>query len=346
MRAMNSSTTLKILAGDVGGTNTRLAVFNLEPSGRLVQQGEPTRYRNREYKSLADIVGQYVASAPRLDAACFGLAGPVASRRVTLTNVHHWPVIDADELAGVIKLPDTSRLTLVNDMVAHSAAIEAVELSFPDQISPIRDVPARAKATRAIVMPGTGLGIASMIWDERVGAYQPQPSEGGNLDLPARDEFQTKLVDSLRIHMRQKGERSVFREAAISGPGLRAIYACLKNPANPDVESAPPAEKLRELESSDALAKQTLDTFVSLLGALCGNVAVDYLPFGGIYVAGGIANSLADRLRSPMFVEPFLQTGPIKYDSLLKSFRVSLISFEDTGLVGAAGYKSRRMEIA
>ena len=161
------------------------------------------------------------------------------------------------------------------------------------------------------------------------------PTEAGHADLAARDANVRGLIDSMQEVL---GTNVVTREHLISGPGLRAIYACLKNPATPDVVAAPRPESLAASEATDPLAKRTLDVFTQLLAELCGNGAFGYLTTGGIYLAGSIANSLRKRLQSPLFATPFEETGPPTLRGLIRSIPVRLVTFEETGLLGAATY--------
>lgn len=339
---MMPQTSLRILAGDIGGTNTRLSLWTADDAqgDGLRQIGEPAKFKNAGTRSLDDILKHYLASlkldAPLTD-ACFGVAGPVDGRRVQMTNIRAWPTVDADALADRLNIDTARRVNLINDMPAHAASLSAVADVRPDACLPLRQGTARRTGTQAIVMPGTGLGIGASVWDERGSLHRPIPTEAGHADLPTRDRVTTELVESMRrFHPESSG--IVTREHVISGPGLRAIYACLARPSDPTLDGVPPAETFKDREATDPIARQTLDIFARLLGELCGCVAFDYLATGGIFLAGSIATSLRDRLAGPPFDDAFTRSGPPNLRPLIAGVPVTLVTYADTGLLGAATY--------
>ena len=173
-----------ILAGDIGGTNTRLAVFDdAGPSGGRLRPVVERSYLNAGRGGLESLLAAFAAEvggagdADRIDAACFGVAGPVEARGVALTNLP-W-TIDADSVAGHLRVPP-ARVTLVNDMVAHGASTADLSPAEIDAIQTGRPDPA---GTRAILMPGTGLGVGGMAYDAAAGHVRPFPSEGGHVDF-------------------------------------------------------------------------------------------------------------------------------------------------------------------
>ena len=329
---------MRILAGDIGGTNTRLSLFDRDdatPDAPLRPLGPPAKFKNADFESLDAILAAHADRGQDITDACFGIAGPVEGRSVRLTNIAHWPTVNADDVARRLTIDESHRVNLINDMPAHAASLSTIERDYPDHVVPLLDGVARPGGTKLIVMPGTGLGIGMLVWEARAGIHRPTPTEAGHADLSARDASTRALIDSMKIVL---GEDVVTREHLISGPGLRAIYACLKEPAAPDVAGTPKSEAIGASESSDPLARRTLDTFAQLLAELCGNSAFSYLATGGIYLAGSIANSLRQRLRSPAFSGPFVQTGPPSLRELIRSIPVKLVTFEETGLLGAATY--------
>jgi glucokinase len=332
---------MRILAGDIGGTNTRLAVYEVDGHhGEPVLTAAPSKYKNVDHPSFDAILQTFLASqkTPLTD-ACFGLAGPVEGRSVTLTNVPRWPAIDADAIANRCGIANAKRVTLLNDMPAHAASIEAIEEHFPEQIVTLRAGHSRPKGARCIIAPGTGLGIGGMIYDDAGGFHRPFPTEGGHQDLPARDAAEWQLIESMRVLCAKEGLGRVTRELVLSGPGLRSIYACLRDPKSPTLDGVPSGESLASLDGKDELATRTLDTFASLLGATCANLAFGFLATGGVYVAGGIANStLRSRLASRIFLDAFEQSGPASLRSLIATIPVKLVTYEDTGLLGAASH--------
>lgn len=327
----------KILAGDVGGTNTRLSVWTLE-SKQLKQIGQPVRFKNADYKSLTEIVTSFASDQGLFTDVCIGIAGPVDDRQVKMTNIKHWPEIRADELAGALRIEEKSRVNLLNDMPAHAWSLQAIEDSMTNELKIINEGRVRAQGTRAIVMPGTGLGIGFMVWDERLKAHRPMPAEGGHEQIPARSDEERTLFDSMRRLVSRDGQTSLTREMLVSGPGLRSIYACLREPANPQLDDVPRAEDFIRLERTDRVAKKTLDLFVSMLAGICADSAFGYLATGGVYLGGSIVRTLTGRIQSPGFMDVFKSSGPVSLRSLIDSIPVKLVCMEETGLLGAASY--------
>ena len=337
---------MRILAGDIGGTNTRLSIWERDDANRDAtpkQVGEIRKFKNGGIASFADVLKEYLATldpdvVTGITDACCGVAGPVDGRRVKLTNIPHWPEIFADAIAKTLNIAHTHRVTLINDMPAHGSSLASIEKIAPDHIIDLRGGAEKAGGMRAIVMPGTGLGIGMMVWEKAGGVHRALPTEAGHMDLPARDAKTSALIESMRKIF---PGQTISREHVISGPGLRAIYACLKNPASPDLASAPAAETFVTIEGTDPIAKQTLDTITVLLGELCGNVALGCLATGGIYLAGSIAlKSVRPRLSTPLFKDAFAATGPASMREVIAAVPVKLVLYEETGLLGAATYAS------
>lgn len=329
---------MRILAGDIGGTNTRLSLFDRDdahPDAPMIPVGPPTKFKNADFPSLDAILERFAHHGEGVTDACFGIAGPVEGRSVKLTNIAHWPAVHADDVARRLAIDEPHRVNLLNDMPAHAASIASIEAQYADHVLPLRGGTSRPTGTRIIAMAGTGLGIGMLIHDPKTGIHRPVPAEAGHADLPTRDADMRALVDSMRELL---DVDVVTREHAISGPGLRAIYACLSNPASPDLAKVPRAETFGEIEANDPVARRSLDLFARLFGELAGNAALEYLATGGIYLAGSIANSLRPRLASSTFRDAFARTGPTTMRSLVESIPVRLITFEETGLLGAATY--------
>ncbi|HQY88572.1 MAG TPA: ROK family protein [Tepidisphaeraceae bacterium] len=330
-----STPNLKILAGDVGGTNTRLSVWTIE-SKKLTQIGHPVRFKNVDYKSLCEIVTNFGSDQGLFTDVCIGIAGPVDERRVRMTNIAHWPEVTADDLAKALRISDAHRVNLLNDMPAHAWSLQAIEDSMPEQLKVINAGNVRPKGTRAIIMPGTGFGAGFMVWDEHLKAHRPMPAEGGHEQIAARNDEETALFASMRTFVAREGQTSLTREMLVSGRGLRAIYACLRDPKNPTLDEVPKSEEFVKLERTDRVAKKTLDMFVNMLAGICGDAAFGYLATGGLYLGGSIANSLADRIQSPLFQDVFKTSGPTNLRQLIGSIPVKLVCFQETGLLGAA----------
>jgi len=317
-----------ILAGDIGGTNTRLGLFE-QRGGRLVVVAAST-YPSREHDSLADIVAKFVAEhRPRVAAACFAIAGPVSKGRVATTNLA-WTV-DAGHLARLLGLGDVQ---LINDLEAIGHGLAGLA---PDDLVTLNPGAAGAEGNRAIIAAGTGLGEAGCFWDGR--AHHPFATEGGHTDFAPRDALEVEL-----LHHLQPRYGRVSCERVISGVGLFDLYEFLQrtgrgaeDPALAETiqQQAHPAPIVRAaLEGRSERCALALDRFVSLYGAEAGNLGLKLMARGGIYVGGGIAPRIIDRLREPAFIEALTAKGRMK--PLLESMPVHVILNDKVGLHGAA----------
>lgn len=313
-----------ILAGDIGGTNTRLAVF--DDALKCVEEQSFTNAGRPGLEAALDEFG----SRDGLAAACFGVAGPVEAGRVRLTNLD-W-IIEADRIADHLGLP-AGKVRLVNDMYAHGASTEGLTAGDLDVIQP--GDPAEL-GDRVVVMPGTGLGVGGLRFDALAGHHRPVASEGGHADFAPRDEAQDRLLRSLRLLKKQKGDSTVSWEDCLSGPGLRSLYACLATPDRPDVSAAPAPKAITELAGSNRTARAAVDLFVRLLGQASGGYALTFLATGGVYLGGNIVSVLAGELGKGPFLDAFIDTGPPAMSRRLAKLPVLRMKASDTGLRGAA----------
>lgn len=316
-----------ILAGDIGGTTTRLAYFR--DAGNRLETVAAKHYASREHGSLATIVQAFVAEhdlAP--ERACLGIAGPVREGRVLTPNLP-W-VVDAGELAGLLGL---ARVALINDLEANAYGIPLlVEEDFAI-LNPGRPDPA---GPMAVISAGTGLGESLAVWDGT--SHRPLPTEGGHADFAPRNELETELLLYLRAEFGR-----VSYERVLSGPGLRNIYRFLRDSRHlaesPEVSAvinqgnAPAAIARAALAGNCPLCEQALDLFVSLYGAEAGNLALRTLATGGVYIGGGIAPKIIDRLKSPAFLLAFTAKG--RLSPLLEKIPVRVILNDRTALFGA-----------
>ena len=316
-----------ILAGDVGGTSTRLAYFRSD-GGELLQLAEG-RCPSKEHGSLLDIVRLFV-DLHRLQAetACLGVAGPVLDGRVTTPNLP-WH-IDGTELARLLGLP---RVRLINDLEANTYGISALK---PEDLLTLNPGEADPTGTIAVVSAGTGLGESLAYWDGS--AHRPLPSEAGHADFAARNELENGLLSYL-----QGKHGRVSYERVLSGPGLWGIYRFLRDqrcfPEQESVAAAinagdPPAVIARAaLDRSCPLCDQALDTFVAVYGAEAGNAVLRFLATGGVYLGGGIAPRIVARLKEAPFMAAFTDKG--RLSSLMQSIPVHVILNDRTALLGA-----------
>lgn len=317
-----------ILAGDIGGTNARLAYFQSQ-NGNLRLVAERV-FPSREHSELGEIVSKFLAdSGTRPDVACFGIAGPVRNGRVETSNLP-W-VIEQSRLAKQIQLPAT---LLINDLEASAWGLAA--LAAGDFI-PLHEVRGPATGNQAVIAPGTGLGEAGLFWDGT--RHHVFACEGGHTDFAPRGDLQIGL---LRYLQAQFGHVSC--ERVLSGPGLVSIYAFLRESGCGE-ESAEFGEQLKKgdaaavisraaLDSTSRLAEQALDLWISVYGAEASNLALKLMATGGLYLTGGISPKIISKLTASGFMQAFLDKG--RLTPLLEAIPVQVIMNEKTGLLGAA----------
>jgi glucokinase len=317
-----------ILAGDVGGTSTRLGFFEAA-GGRLRPVLEQT-YRSREHAGLEEIVRAFLAAGDRRPAhASFGIAGPVRQGVVRTPNLP-W-VVDAARLAAGLGLAE---VTLLNDLEANAYGVWELE---PADCAVLNAGTPGAKGNAAIIAAGTGLGEAGFYWDGR--QHHPFACEGGHADFAPRTDVEAELF----LHLwRKLGHVSC--ERVLSGPGLFVLYEFLRDTGRgkeePRVRERMRTEDPSAVVSQEALAGscalcvQALDLFASVYGAEAGNLALKVLATGGVYVGGGIAPKILKKLQTPTFVEAFVSKGRMR--ALLEAIPVRVILNDKTALLGAA----------
>jgi glucokinase len=316
-----------ILAGDVGGTSTRLAYFEGDAAELKVVAED--HFSSKEHGSLVEIVqrfaGQHGLVAER---ACFGVAGPVLDGRVSTPNLP-WH-IDGVELAGVLGL---ARVQLINDLEANTYGIAALQ---GDDLFTLNRGVSDPTGTIAVVSAGTGLGESLAYWDGT--GHRPLPSEAGHADFAPRNELETELM----LYLQAQHGRASY-ERVLSGPGLLDIYRFLRErhyfSENPAVNAwmnmadAPSVITRAALDGTCPMCSQALDIFVAVYGAESGNAALRFLATGGVYLGGGISPRIIDRLKGPAFMVAFTSKG--RLSSLVQSIPVHLILNERTALLGA-----------
>ncbi len=317
-----------ILAGDVGGTKTALALFTGD-AGDLV----PVRAAvlpSGDFPGLEAAVAHFLAEGPpvAVAAAAFGVPGPVIDGRCVTTNLP-WE-IDARRLTAAIPAP---RVTLVNDLEATAHGLLALPPAALATLQPGRP----RSGALALIAAGTGLGEAALAWDG--GRHVVVASEGGHADFAPRGEVEDDLLRALR-----KEHGHVSYERVLSGPGLVAIYRFLRA-ADGGPEPAWLHDALARgddaavvadaaLAGRDPVCARALDTFVAIYGAEAGNLALKVLAVGGVFLAGGIAPRILPALRGPAFLAAFRDKG--RLTDLMASIPVHVVLEPRTALLGAA----------
>jgi glucokinase len=322
-----------VLGGDVGGTNARIALVELD--GRAARIARERKYPSREYPGLAPIVRHFCEEvATRPDRACFGIACPVVGDDCTAPNLP-WTT-NARRLAADIEIPRTS---IINDFVAVGYGIESLG---PSDLATLQEGKPVPQGPIALIGAGTGLGQGFLFWERD--HYRVLASEGGHGDFAPRGALQAGLLQFLE---RQFGR--VSWERLLSGPGMVNAYRYLLASAvaaeqatvRTEMEREDPAAVIARhaLAGTDRLSDQALDLFCEMLGAQAGNLALTVVATGGVYLAGGIAPRIVERLRSGPFLTAFRDKG--RLSELLSRIPVHVIMNPNVALLGAGAVAGR-----
>jgi glucokinase len=305
------------IAGDIGGTHTRLALFDPGAAGPAAVE----IYSSRDHDGLEAMIGAFLATHPaHVERACFGVAGPVQNGHVKTTNLA-WPV-DARLVARMLGI---ERVRLVNDLYANAYGIADLG---PDDVATLREGDPALGGNAAVISAGTGLGEAGLFWDRH--RYHVFATEGGHTDFAPRDDQET----ALRAHL-ARNHAHVSYERVCSGMGLVAIHDFLSRREGVGVGRADASAITRAaLDGSDEVCVRALDMMVSIYGAEAGNLALKLLATGGIYVGGGIAPRILEKLQAGPFLEALDAKG--RFSELLSRIPVHVILNDRTALLGAA----------
>ncbi|MBX3027253.1 glucokinase [bacterium] len=317
-----------VLAGDVGGTKTNLAIYGVAASGALTL-GREASLPSRGAASLEALIGQFLAAGGEaVAAAAFGIAGPVLGGVVDVTNLP-WHV-EAPALARRIGCP---AVRLLNDL--ETTAYGALHLDDASLL--VLSAGSPFPGNRAVIAAGTGLGQGLLFWD---GArYHPSASEGGHVDFGPRDAREDALAQFLRPRVGR-----VTWERVLSGPGLHNLFAFLVEGEGRRIEPAVQA-RLAAGDASAVIGElgvsggcpvcvEAVELFVSLYGSQAGNLALSALAVGGVYVGGGIVTKLLPKITGGSFLRAFLDKAP--HQALLRRMPLSVILTPKASLLGAA----------
>ena len=315
------------LAGDIGGTNTRLALFEGDPN-----QLKPVVveiFPSRDHSGLEEIARAFVdKNKCSFESACFGIAGAIRDGRVQTPNLP-W-VVEAAHVAAALGL---ASVTLINDLEANAHGIALLD---PSDFAALHEGVASPTGNRGLISAGTGLGQAGLLFEPA--GYRPFPSEGGHVDFAPRNELEIALLEYLF-----KRFEHVSYERVLSGPGLFNIYQFLRDTGR---YQEPPwlAEQIAAgnatavvsrsgVEGTSEICSAALDIFCSIYGAEAGNLALKLMATGGMFIGGGIAPKILKKLAGPAFMKAFLSKGRIS--PLLESIPVRVITNDRTALLGA-----------
>ncbi len=321
-----------ILAGDIGGTNSRLAAFETE-GNRLCCVVEKI-YPSKQHNGLPEIVADFIKTEGiPAQSACFGVAGPVTHGRSKISNLP-W-IIDSRELASQLRLRSVG---LINDLEALAYGIDALESK--DFVT-ISEGSPDAEGNMAVVSAGSGLGEAGLYWDGF--RYHPFACEGGHTEFAPKNDVE---IDLLRYLMQKYGHQHVSYERILSGPGVKNIYEFLRDTGKEEepawlkeqldaAADAPALISQLALSGKASICDRTILIFVSVFGSEAGNCALKMMGTGGVYVAG-IAGKIVEKMKGPAFMQSFLDKG--RMQSLLETVPVKIVLNDDSGLIGAARF--------
>ncbi|MEH2241613.1 glucokinase [Nostoc sp.] len=349
-----------LLVGDIGGTNTTLRLVESEPQNTVQELPHQTTlyectYASQEYSDLVSIVREFLVAADQnfgsqitLERACFGIAGPVVNNISQLTNLG-W-MLDKTLLENELQI---SEVRLINDFVAVGYGV--LGLSPQEDLHTLQPGRHDANAPIAVIGAGTGLGQGFLI--PQLHGYRVFATEGGHADFAPQSELEFELLQYL---LEKYNINHVSVERVVSGMGIAAIYQFLReiqgyqeSPALAQISETWEQEIGQEhktvdlaakisfaaVEQEDYLCQRTMELFVQVYGAEAGNLALKIMPYGGLYIAGGIAAKNLSLMRQGNFMQAFLKKGRMNY--LLQEIPVHMILNPKVGLIGAALYLCR-----
>jgi glucokinase len=341
-----------VLAGDIGGTNARLALFEVA-AGAVAAPGAfrpifERTYPSKSQPSLDEIAETFLRAAEAetkgrvgkgrgIDGACFGIAGPIENNLCHATNLP-W-IVDGRALATRLGIP---RVTLVNDFSAAALGVTAVAAR---DLVPLGGGQPVARGPIAVLGAGTGLGEAFLLWSAPANRYEVVPSEGGHADFAPRTPLEAGLLQFLSAKYGR-----VSCERVLSGNGLVDVFAFLSQEpacrplirpetsaalATPGGAQGAAAEiSTRGLAGTDPLCEMSVALFCSILGAVAGNLGLQVLATGGVFVAGGIAPRILAYLQKGGFREAFDRKG--RLHTLVERLPAFVVTHAEPGLLGAA----------
>ncbi|PYE86136.1 glucokinase [Pseudoroseicyclus aestuarii] len=308
------------IVADVGGTNTRVALYHgLDPVPETTR-----RYANAEFPGLESVLRRYIADEGDVDclAACVAVAGPVRDEKASLTNLD-W-TIDKPMLA---RATQAETVAILNDLQAQGHALGHVA---EDNLREILPSPSKnPHAAKMVIGIGTGFNAAP-VFETEVGRLVT-PSESGHQNLPVRSDADMRLANYVAT---AHGFPAV--EDVLSGRGLEHVYAWLGVEAGDPVEKSAHQVMTAFQEGSDDRATEAVRVFARFLGTVAGNLALINLPFGGVYLAGGMAQAMAPYLAQYGFIDAFRDKG--RFAGFMSNFGVSVIEDDYAALIGSAAH--------
>ncbi len=322
-----------ILAGDVGGTNTRLGLFEVS-RGRLRLLLEKI-FLSKNYRGLENILKDFLKGKKGIAAACFGVTGPVTQEVVIATNLPWWINIQSLQNALALK-----KMEVINDLVANAYGISVLKKRDFETLNAGKV----KNGNQALISAGTGLGEAILFWDGK--QHVPSPSEGGHIEFGPRNRLEMELFNYLSERFDH-----VSYERVLSGEVLFHVYQFLKDSKRFGNEPSWLFEKMKGEDPAEVISQtarlkknnlcsKALDLFTSIYGAAAGNLALQVMAIGGVYIGGGIAPKILWKLNDGTFVKAFKDKG--RLSRIVAHIPIRVIMNEKTALLGAA---SRAMNL-
>ena len=321
-----------LLAGDIGGTKTLLGLFEGGPRPEPV---DVRAFTTLAHESLEAIVREFFARQPAppvIEAASFGVAGPIIEQVAELTNVP-WRV----DAAAVARDMGLARVTLLNDLQAMAYAVPVLA---PAELCVLQEGTRVPSGNAALIAAGTGLGQALLHQVE--GRFVPSPTEGGHADFAPRTPREIRLLEWLIA----RDGRADY-ERVLSGPGLVNVHAflhpggCAACGPSVDAATGPALISQAALGGRCERCMATLDLFVSVYGAEAGNLALRSVASAGVFVGGGIAPKILPAMQSGSFMAAFRDKAPMA--EFAARVPVAVILNDRAGLLGAAVHAARTL---
>ena len=328
-----------ILAADVGGTKSNLGIFRSGAGGALDLAFERSYATHDFPQSVASMLLRFLQEAKvraaDVAAACVGIAGPVEDG-VSVAEWLPWRVVDEKEVAAGVGIRGTR---MINDMVATAWGVTALRA---DQLVTLNEGERKQGRNVVVIAAGTGLGESALVFDD--GRYHAVACEGGHTDWAPRYKVEFELFRFLL----DRSER-VTNEHVICGRGLVNVYTYFKALQTGSFPTTlPDSDKDAGRIAREAAANpsspeaRTMELFVAAYGGRAGNLAMQFMATGGVYVGGGIAPKNLDRMRDGTFVRNFVAKGPL-FRPILEKIPVHVVLEQKTALIGAAQFAAAHL---
>jgi glucokinase len=326
-RGVRAKGTQIVLTGDIGGTKSRLGLFRFEHQQcRLTVE---RTFHSEDYPSLEMILREFLRGQEKIASGCLGIAGPVTNGIIKTTNLP-WRI----DIRTIQKELSIGKVEIVNDLVANAYGIFMLEKKDFETLNTGK----AKKANAALISAGTGLGEAVLFWDGK--EHMPCPSEGGHVEFGPRNDLEIELLQYLFDRFGH-----VSYERLLSGNGLLHIYRFLRDSKRFGTEPAWLSKKMRQEDPAAVISEtaqlkknrlcvKALDLFTSIYGAAAGNLALQVMAVGGIYIGGGIAPKIIWKLKDGTFMEAFKDKG--RLSEMVAQIPVKVIMNDNAALLGTA----------